>query len=93
VAGNPTNPTTLEPTLHTSATSTRTLSTDISLNVRANTKGNPSSYNPYGRGTEKRKNSFQILFTGPGVHVQHPQHEGHKNNVTWLTRTFLGNVL
>lgn len=81
MAGNPTNPNTPESTLHTSATSARTLSSDISLNVRAHTKGNPCSDNPHGRGTEQRQNSFQILFIGPGVHVQHPQHERHKNNI------------
>lgn len=80
MAGNPTNPNTPEPTLHTSATSARTLSTDISLNVRAHTKGNPCSDNPQWRGTEQRQNSFKILFIGPGVHVQHPQHERNKNN-------------
>jgi hypothetical protein len=81
VPSNPTNPKALEPTLHTSATSARTLPTEISLNVRANTKGNSCSDNSCGRGTGHRQNSFQILFIGPGVHVQHPQYEGHKNNI------------
>jgi hypothetical protein len=76
VARNPTNPNALEPALHTSSTSARTLLTDIELNAGTNTRGNPCSDNLCVKG--HWQNSFQNLFTGPGVHIQHPPHENKK---------------